>query len=114
MIKMERGILIIMKGKILVMFLLIVTQMNSSPIMGEEIQTDNIFDQDKDRIGIGYTWADPADRKLDDQSVIDAYYRVQLTPEIQIGPTLEIIFDPVRNQEENTVTVLGFRARVVL
>jgi porin len=76
--------------------------------------TDNIFDQDKDRIGIGYTWSDPADRSLDDQGVIDAYYRVQLTPEIQIGPTLEIIFDPVRNQDENTVTVLGFRARVVL
>jgi porin len=76
--------------------------------------TDNIFGQDKDRIGLGYTWNDPVDNSLDNQGVIDAYYRVQLTPEIQIGPTLEVIFDPVRNQDENTVTVWGFRARVAL
>jgi porin len=76
--------------------------------------TDNIFGQDKDRIGIGYTWSDPADRSLDDQGVINAYYRVQLTPEIQIGPTLEVVFDPVRNQDEDTVTVWGLRARVAL
>lgn len=75
---------------------------------------DNIFGQDKDRIGIGYTWSDPADRTLDDEDVIDAYYRVQLTPQIQIGPTLEVIFDPVRNPDEDTVFVWGFRTRVVL
>ena len=74
--------------------------------------TDNIFGQDKDRIGLGYTWNDPVDNTLDEEGVIDAYYRVQLTPEIQIGPTLEIIIDPVRNQDENTVYVWGFRARV--
>jgi porin len=73
---------------------------------------DEIFGQANDRIGIGYTWSDPIDRRLDDQGVIDAYYRVQLTPEIQIGPTLEIIFDPVRNSDEGTVFVLGFRTRV--
>lgn len=76
--------------------------------------TDNIFGQDKDRIGLGYTWNDPVDQNLDDQGVIDAYYRVQLTPEIQIGPTLEVIIDPVRNQDESTVTVWGLRARVAL
>ena len=37
---------------------------------------DNIFGQDNDCIGVGYTWADPADRALDNQSEIDAYYRV--------------------------------------
>jgi porin len=73
---------------------------------------DEIFGQANDRIGVGYTWSDPIDRRLDDQGVIDAYYRVQVTPEIQIGPTLEIIFDPVRNSDEDTVFVLGFRTRV--
>ncbi len=73
---------------------------------------DEIFGQANDRIGVGYTWSDPIDRRLDDQGVIDAYYRVQVTPEIQIGPTLEIIFDPVRNADEDTVFVLGFRTRV--
>ncbi len=76
--------------------------------------TDNIFGQDKDRIGIGYTWSDPVDNKLDSESVVDAYYRVQLTPEIQVGPTFELIFDPARNPDEDTVFVWGFRARVAI
>ena len=73
---------------------------------------DNIFGQDNDRIGLGYTWAKPADGALDDQSEVDAYYRVQLTPQIQIGPTLSVIFDPVRNPDEDRITVWGLRTRV--
>jgi len=76
--------------------------------------TDGIFGQDKDRIGVGYTWSDPADTSLDKQQMIDAYYRVQLTPEIEIGPSLEVIFDPVRNPDDDTVYVWGFRTRIAL
>ena len=73
--------------------------------------TDKILGQLNDRIGAGYTWSDPADRGLDVQYMIDAYYRVQLTPEIEIGPTFEVIFDPVRNPDEDTVFVWGIRTR---
>ena len=73
---------------------------------------DGIFGQADDRIGVGYTWSDPADRALDDQGTIDAYYRVQMTPEIQVGPTLQVIFDPVRNPDEDTVYVWGIRTRI--
>ncbi len=76
--------------------------------------TDGIFGQDKDRIGVGYTWSNPADQSLNEQDTIDAYYRVQLTPEIEIGPTLEVIFDPVRNPDDETVYVWGFRTRIAL
>ena len=73
---------------------------------------DNIFGQPNDRIGIGYTWSDPVDGTLDDQSMIDGYYRVQMTPEIEVGPTFQVIFDPVRNPDEDTVFVWGIRARI--
>jgi porin len=73
---------------------------------------DGIFGQADDRIGVGYTWSDPANRALDDQSTIDSYYRVQVTPEIQVGPTLQVIFDPVRNQDKDTVSVWGIRTRI--
>ena len=46
--------------------------------------------------------------------MIDAYYRVQLSPEIEIGPTLEITFDHVRNPDDDTVYVCGFRTRTFL
>jgi porin len=73
---------------------------------------DKIFGQANDRIGIGYTWSDPADKSLDNENMVDAYYRVQLTPEIQVGPTLEAIFDPVRNPDDDTVFVWGLRTRI--
>lgn len=76
--------------------------------------TNGIFGQENDRVGVGYTWSDPADRNLDDQGVINGYYRVQVTPEIQFGPTIEVVFDPVRNPDEDTVFVWGLRARVAL
>jgi porin len=75
---------------------------------------DDIFGQANDRIGLGYTWSDPADRSLDHQGAINAYYRVQLTPEIQVGPTIEVVFDPVRNPDEDRVYVWGFRTRIAL
>jgi porin len=75
---------------------------------------DNIFGQDKDRIGVAYTWSDPVDSSLDNQGVIDAYYRVQLTPKTQIGPTFEVIFDPVVHPDEDTVFLWGFRTRIAL
>ena len=75
---------------------------------------DRIFGQDKDRVGLGYTWSEPVDTTLDNQGVIDAYYRVHLTREFEIGPTLEVIFDPVHNPTEDKVFVWGFRARIAL
>ena len=75
---------------------------------------DEIFGQTNDRVGVGYTWSDPADRTLDDQGMIDAYYRVQVTPEIQIGPTFQVIFDPVRNPDEDMIYIGGIRARIAL
>ncbi len=75
---------------------------------------DGIFGQANDRIGVGYTWSDPIDRGLDDQSTIDAYYRVQMTPEIQVGLTLQVMFDPVRNPDEDAVVVWGIRTRIDL
>ncbi len=72
---------------------------------------DNIFGQSKDRIGIGITWAEPADRTLRNQKAIDMFYRVQVTPEIAVSPTLQVIFDPARNPMEDRVTVGGVRTR---
>lgn len=78
------------------------------------VVVDGIFGQANDRVGIGYTWVEPADESLNNQDTVDAYYRVQLTPEIQVGPTFELIFDPVRHPIEDTVFLWGLRARASL
>lgn len=78
------------------------------------LAVDQIFSQSKDRVALGLSWVEPPDDSLDNQTAIDAYYRIQVTPQIQFGPTLGIVFDPVNNADEDTVTVVGVRARVYL
>ena len=48
---------------------------------------------------------------LDDQGAVDAFYRVQVTPEIALTPTVQMVIDPVRNPDEDVVWVLGIRSR---
>ena len=78
------------------------------------VGVDKIFGQSKDRIAVSFSWVEPPDDAKDNQTAIDAYYRVQLTPQIQFGPTLGIVFDPVNNPEESTVSVWGLRVRIAL
>jgi porin len=77
------------------------------------IGIDDIFGQSRDRIGIGITWSRPADGSLDDQGAIDAFYRVQVTPQIALTPTVQMIIEPVRNSNKDVVWVLGLRSRFV-
>ncbi len=72
---------------------------------------NNIFGQSDDRIGIGLTWAEPANGALDDQKAIDMFYRVQVTPQVAVSPTLQVIFDPVRNPDDDEIFTLGIRTR---
>ena len=78
------------------------------------IGIENIFDQTKDRFAVSLSWVEPPDDKLNNQTAIDAYYRLQLTPQIEFGPTLGIVFDPVSNSEESTIYVGGLRVRFFL
>ena len=75
---------------------------------------DGIFGQTNDEIGFGYTWSEPADQSLDNQGAIDAFYRIQLTQELSVSPVLHVVFDPVRNPDEDTIVVWGIRARINL
>ena len=75
---------------------------------------ENIFAQTKDRLAVSLSWVEPPDDAFTNQTAIDAYYRLQLTPQIEFGPTLGMVFDPVSNPEESTVYVGGLRVRFFL
>lgn len=76
------------------------------------VAVDDIFRLSNDRIGVGSTWADPADSSLGNQTALDMYYRVQVTSELDVSPMLQVIFDPVRNPSEDEVFVFGIRSRI--
>jgi carbohydrate-selective porin OprB len=52
-----------------------------------------------------------ADGDLDDQGALDAFYRVEVTPQIAVSPTLQLIINPVLNPDKDAVWVLGIRSR---
>lgn len=76
------------------------------------VAINNIFGQTNDRIGMGLTWARPTNGDLDDQMAFDAYYRIQVSPQMAITPILQVIVDPVRNSDEDQITILGVRTRL--
>jgi len=76
------------------------------------IAFDDVFGQDHDRIGVGLTWARPADGRLDDQGTLDVFYRVQFSRQLAVTPIVQLIIDPVRNPDEDAVVVLGLRTRL--
>jgi porin len=76
------------------------------------VAIDDIFGQSNDRVGVGFTWAEPATGGLDDQWAVDAFYRVQVTPELTFGPTLQVVIDPARNPDEDVLFVGGIRSRI--
>ena len=46
-----------------------------------------------------------------EQSSVEIFYRVQLTQEFQVTPSVQFIVDPAFNLAEDTITVLGVRGR---
>lgn len=70
------------------------------------------FSRDNDVYGFGVTWGEARDRKKRDQFVIETYYRLQLTPHIQISPDIEIFVNPTDNSEQSMIGVFGIRFRL--
>ncbi|MHC4612236.1 MAG: carbohydrate porin [Planctomycetota bacterium] len=70
------------------------------------------FGKNDDLAGIAAAWGRPADDRLGDQSVVEAFYRFQLTPAIEVTPDLQLIIEPTLAPEEDYVWVFGVRVRI--
>ncbi len=71
-----------------------------------------IFGNKDDIAAIAVAWGQPEDRSLRNQYVVEVFYRVQLTDYIQVTPDLQLIAEPSRNRDNDTIGVLGLRMRV--
>jgi porin len=83
-----------------------------SQIMTAGVGVLNPFGNEGDVCGLAFAWAQPDERNLDDEYVIEAFYRIQLTPTLQITPDYQIIIDPAFNPKEDVVGVFGLRFRI--
>lgn len=75
-----------------------------------------VFGRAEDVIGIGFGWAKPANKDLflANQKSIEAFYRIQLTKELQVTAGITYIKDPPINLTEDDLTVFSIRGRFQL
>lgn len=66
-----------------------------------------------DRIGFGAWHGTPSDPTLRSETGVEAFYRAQVSPFLQITPDVQIVFDPA-NSTRSSEVILGLRLRVEL
>jgi porin len=71
-----------------------------------------------DLFGIALNWGEPNESTfapgLDDQYTTEIFYRLQLSENTAITPNLQYVVDPALNPNEDSILILGLRARVAL
>lgn len=69
--------------------------------------------ENRDLIGIAANWGNPNEdtfgANLSDQYSLEAFYRLQVTQNIRLTPSLQLLFDPALNATEDFVAVFGLR-----
>ena len=70
------------------------------------------------QLGVAANWGQPNEDSfrpdLDDQYVLEAYYRWQLTEQFAITPDIQYLVDPALNPEHDSLWVFGLRGRLAL
>lgn len=70
------------------------------------------YGRNTDLAGIGVNWAQ-ADGISGSQYTVEAFYRFSVSPGLQITPSIQFIDNPLLDESQSNVTLLGLRARVV-
>jgi porin len=63
----------------------------------------------EDLLGVGFAWADPSDSTLRDEYVTEVFWRTQLTPLIQLTPSVQFWFDPSMTPGDDFQSVFSIR-----
>jgi porin len=71
-----------------------------------------------DVLGVGFNWGEVNENTfapgLKDQKSLEAYYRFQLTEQLALTPDIQYIKDPPLNPTEDSLWIVGLRARLAL
>ena len=68
-----------------------------------------LFDRPGDMLGFGASWSDPSPSVGSrSETLLEAFYRFQLSPTLQFTPDIQVLFNPT-NGTEDTVLLLGAR-----
>jgi len=65
-----------------------------------------------DLFGVAFNWSKPSDRMpvtLEEQSMLEMFYRIQITGSCQLTPDIQVVFDPGARADSATSFVFGLR-----
>ena len=69
-----------------------------------------------DLLGVGVNWGEPNESSfgsgLRDQYTVEAFYRIPVTQQLAVTPSIGYIKNPALNPDEDALWVFGLRARL--
>ena len=69
-------------------------------------------------LGLGLNWGEPNETTfapgLDDQVTAELFYRINLTQQLAITPSLEYLRNPALNPQEDSIWIVGVRLRLAM
>ncbi len=71
------------------------------------------FGHNEDWLGLGFGWVDPTAPNTNNEYVAETFYRLQLTPFIQVTPAAMLVMNPSKNPDTNREGVFTLRARAL-
>jgi porin len=68
------------------------------------------FGRKHDLVSVGAAWSDPSpEAGSRDETLLELFYRLELSPSIALTPDLQIVFDPANNPNNDTILIGGVR-----
>jgi hypothetical protein len=71
------------------------------------------FGRSNDSVGVGVAWSDPSPGVGSrDETLLEFFYRVGLSPSIALTPDLQLVLDPANNAREDIIAIGGVRLHI--
>jgi porin len=67
-----------------------------------------------DRVGLAGWWAEPTDESLSGETGLEAFWKLQLAPNIEVTPDVQLIFNPQGDTDRSQVLIGSLRLRVLM
>jgi porin len=88
----------------------------SAPLYNESLTVGMMYylASRSDLLGLAVNWGDPADSALREQYTGELFYRLQLSQNVAITPSVQLVLDPALNTAEDELWITSVRARMTL
>lgn len=73
------------------------------------VSVTGIFEREHDTVGVGFAWSDPSADGQRSETLIESYYRFQVTPTVMLTPDVQFVWHPAANRDLDRAIIGGLR-----